>query len=173
MVGTGLGCNCHTHHGDAVHLHVTLYVTRAELGLAYVAESDYLGAVMLYDQVVELLGGVHLAKGTDLKLGGVTLDGTGWELHVLAVQGGDAVTGHLDGVKPQTHAVTLFTPYHHGTHVLDGLELLLNHQVCKFTEFKQCALITVQGNHEDRHGVGIGLGYRGGIAVAGQHSLGA
>ena len=76
MVGTGLGCYCHTHHGDAVHLHVTLYITRAQLSLAYIAESDHLGAVMLYDQVVELLSCMHLAQGADLKLGGVTLNGT-------------------------------------------------------------------------------------------------
>ena len=74
MVGTGLRGNCHTHHGDAVHLHVTLYVTRAQLGLAYIAETDYLGVVMLYYQVVEFLCGMHLAKGADLKLGGVTLN---------------------------------------------------------------------------------------------------
>ena len=76
MVGTGLGGYCHAHHGDAVHLHVTLYVARAEFGLTYVAETYHFCAFMLYYQVVELLGGVHLAKGADLKLGGVTLNGT-------------------------------------------------------------------------------------------------
>ena len=76
MVGTRLRCNCNTHHRNAIHLHVALNVTRTELGLTYVTETDYLGAVMLYDQVVKLLGGVHLAQGTYLKFCGVTLNGT-------------------------------------------------------------------------------------------------
>ena len=87
MVGAGLRCDGYTHHGDAVHLHVALYVTRAEFGLTNIAETDHFCPLMLYDQVVELLGGVHLAKGADLKFCGVALDCTGRKLHVLLVQG--------------------------------------------------------------------------------------
>ena len=127
---------------------------------------------MLDYQIVEFLCCMHLAEGADFKLGGITLDCAGGQLHVLPVKGvlyvhrGDAVTGHLYGVQPQAHAVTLFTPDHHGAYILDGLELLLYHKVGNLAEFQQGALIGVQGNHKDGHCVGIGLGYGGRIAVA-------
>ena len=51
--------------------------------------------------------------------------------------------------------------------------MLLYHKVGNLAEFQQRALIGMEGNHKDGHCVGIGLGYSGGIAVAGEHSLGA
>ena len=74
VVGTRLRNHYHTHHGHTIHLHVALDVAGAELGTTDIAEADDVSVLLLDDEVIELLGGVHQAERTDREFYGVTLD---------------------------------------------------------------------------------------------------
>ena len=99
--------------------------------------------ILLNDQVVKLLGGVHKSHRTDGKLGGITLDTTRRKLHILSVERTldvnrcNSVTRHLLGVEPYTHRVTLLTPNLYGTNVADGLQLLLDGEVGNLANLQQ------------------------------------
>ena len=177
VVGARLRNDYDTYHRHTVHLHVTLDVGRTQFGTADVAESDNTVVVFLEDKVVELFGGVHQSEGTDGQLGGVSFDTTRGEFHVffvysvLYVYRSDTVTGHLDGVQPKAHGVTFLTPDAYAADVGDGLKLFLHGEVSYFAQFQQGTLVALQGNHKDRHGVGIGFRYGRRVAVAGQIAL--
>ena len=179
MVGARLGDHHYADHRDAVHLHVAARVLRAQLGASHVAQTDDAVGVLAHDQFVELLRGVHQAHRADGQLGGVALDAARGQFDVLAVEGvldvrgGDAVAGHFGGIEPQPHRIALFAPYLHAAHVADGLQLLFDREVGDLAQFQQRPLVALDGDHQDRRGVGVGLGHRRGIAVAGQVALGA
>ena len=179
VVGSRLGDDYHAHHGHAVHLHVALQVGGAQLGPPDVAEADDAVTVRLEDKVVELLGRVHQAQGADGQFGGVSFDASRGQLHVLLVDGvlhvdgRDAVARHLGGVEPEAHGVFLLAPDADAAHVGDGLQLFFHGQVGNLAQLQEGAFVALQGHHEDRRGVGVGLGHGGRVAVVGQVALGA
>ena len=177
MIGTRLWHNHHAHHRHTIHLHITLDVAWRQFGTAYVAEPHHAAAVFLYHEVVKLLCGVHLSHGAYAKLGGVALNGSRRQLHILAVEGAlhihrcDAIARHLNRVEPKTHTVALLSPYHYARHVLNGLQLLLHRKVGNLAQLKQRALVALYRHHEDGACVGIGLRHCWRVAVAWQPSL--
>ena len=177
MVGSRLRNDNDTHHRHTVHLHIALDVAWRQFGTTDVAEPYHSTAVFLDNEVVELLRGVHLSHGTDTEFGGIALDGSRRQLHILTVEGilhvhrRDAITRHLHRVEPQTHAISLLTPYHNARNVLNGLQLLLYREVGYLTEFQQRALVALYGHHKYRTRIGIGFRNSWRVAVAWQPSL--
>ena len=99
--------------------------------------------VFFYDQVIEFLCRVHQSHGADGQLDGVSFNTARGEFDVfvvyriLYVDGGDAVTGHLDRVEPQAHGVAFFSPNAYAAHIGDCLQLLFYGEVGYFAEFQQ------------------------------------
>ena len=178
MVCSRLRDDYDTHHRHAVHLHVTLQVGSTQFGIADIAQTDNLAVHFLDDYVVEFFGGVHLSHGTQGKFHGISFDATRWKFHVLVVHGvfdvhgGDAVACHAYRVQPETHGVTFFSPDGYTTYIRDGLELLLHGQVGYFAQFQKRTAVALDGYHQDRAGVCIGLRHGRRVAIAGQVALG-
>ena len=104
VVGARLRNDYDTHHRHTVHLHITLDVGRTQFGTSYVAETDDTVAILFQDKVVELFCRMHQPQCADGEFGGISFDTAGGKFHIflvygiLHIHGGDAVTGHLDGV---------------------------------------------------------------------------
>ena len=179
VIGARLWNHYDAYHRHAVHLHIAFDVRRTEFGAAYVAEPDNTVAVLFQDEIIEFLCCMHQPECADSQFDGVSLDAARGEFHILIVyrilyvDGGNAVTGHLDRVEPQAHGITFFSPNAYTAHIGDCLQLLFYGEVGYFAEFQQRAFVALQSNHEDRHGVCIGFGYGWRVAVAWQVTLGA
>ena len=177
VVGTGLRHHNHTDHRHTVHFHVAFQVARTEFGASDVAQSDGTVAGRLHNQVVEFLGTVHLSHGADTQFHGVTFNATRRQFHVLAVEcllhvhRRNAITGHFNGVEPQSHTVTLFAPNLHAAHLGNGLQLFFHGEVGNFAEFQQRPLVALYGHHQNGACISIGFRHRRGVAVAWQVAL--
>ena len=177
MVGSRLRHHHDADHRNAVHLHIAARILRSQLRAAHVAQTDDAVGVLAHHQIVELLRGVHQSQRADGQLGGVALDASRRQLDVLPVERAldvrrrDAVSGHLGRIEPQSHRITLLAPYLHAAHVADRLQLLLDRQVGDLAQLQQRTLVALNGHHQDRRSVGVGLGHRRRVAVAGQVTL--
>ena len=143
MVCTRLRGNYNAHHRYAVHLHVTLYISRTKFGTSHIAEADNLAVNLLDDDIVELLGSMHQTQSTDSQLCSVSFYTSRRKLNILLVYSilyvdwGNSVSRHLYRIQPQAHRVFLLTPDAHTTHIGNGLKLLLNGKVCNLTQLKK------------------------------------
>ena len=127
MIGARLRNHYDTHHRHTVHLHITFDVCRAKFGAAYVAEPDDTVAVFFQDEVIEFLCRMHQAERANRQFDGISFDTARRKFHILIVyrilyvDRSDTVTGHLNGVEPQTHGITFLSPNAYAAYIGNGL----------------------------------------------------